>query len=49
MSGMDDRPRPAPDESSQIDTAPVPTVGRVLARTVPAAAVLVVAMSVALW
>lgn len=46
---MDDRPRPAPEESSQIDTTPAPTIGRVLARTVPAAAVLVVAMPVALW
>ncbi|MGQ1797363.1 hypothetical protein ACT4S5_09530 [Kocuria oceani] len=46
---MDDRPRPAPDESSPVDTAPAPTVGQVVARTVPAAAVLVVAMPVALW
>ena len=49
MNSMDDRPRPAPDESSQIDTAPVPTVGQVVVGTVPAAAVLVVEMSVALW
>ena len=48
MNSMDDRPRPAHDESSQIDTAPAPTVGQVLARTVPAAAILVLAMPVAL-
>lgn len=46
---MDDRPRPAHKECSRIDPAPVPTVGQVLARTVPAAAILVVAMPVALW
>ncbi|NVC25186.1 hypothetical protein E7Z53_17320 [Kocuria salina] len=46
---MDDRPRPAPDESSPVDTAPVPTVGQVVVGTAPAAAVLVVAMPVALW
>lgn len=46
---MDDRPRPAHNESSPIDTAPVPTVGQVVAGTVPAAVVLVVAMPVALW
>lgn len=49
MNGMDDRPRPAHDEYSPVDTAPAPTVGQVLARTMPAAAVLVVAMPVALW
>ena len=46
---MDDRPRPALEESSPVDTAPVPTVGQVVVGTVPAAAILVVAMPVALW
>ena len=46
---MDDRPRSALEESSSVDTAPVPTVGQVVVGTVPAAAVLVVAMPVALW
>src|SRR5699024_4919512 len=49
VNSMDDRPRPAPDESSPVGTATAPTVGQVLARTVPAAAVLVLAMPVALW
>ena len=49
MNGMEDRPRPAHEKHSQIDTAPIPTVGQVVARTVPAAAILVLAMPVALW
>ncbi|KLU08039.1 hypothetical protein ABL57_20100 [Kocuria sp. SM24M-10] len=49
MNGMDERPRPAHDESSPVGTAPVPAVGQVVVGTVPAAAVLVLAMPVALW
>lgn len=49
MNSMDDRPRPTHEESSPIGTTPAPTIGRVLASTVPAAAVLIVAMPVALW
>lgn len=46
---MDDHARTAAGEPSRIDTVPVPTAGQVVAGTMPAAAVLVIAMPGALW
>lgn len=46
---MDDHARAAAGEPSRIDTVPVPAAGQVVARTLPASVVLVIAMPVALW
>lgn len=46
---MDDHARAATGEPSRFDAVPVPTTGEVVVRTVPAAAVLVIAMPGALW
>lgn len=49
VDGMDDQSRTTAGRRAQAGTVPVPTAGRVVAGTLPASAVLVIAMPLALW